>query len=153
MSDNSLLPLDKSIHYCMIVEDNGKCQVTRRNVSVPWENVFKMLKNICNTEFEVGQAFRELWRYISKTQRNISCSNMLEDKSTPKMITNWYSINIRSYYHKRNIENLWIFFSFFFFLWTKTNVHLFIYASQEWQRNDRLYLVSATHDCHRQAFM
>ena len=28
---NSLLPLDKSIHYCMIVKDNGKGQVTRRN--------------------------------------------------------------------------------------------------------------------------
>ena len=28
---NSLLPLDKSIHYCMIVKDNGKAQVTRRN--------------------------------------------------------------------------------------------------------------------------
>ena len=28
---NSLLPLDKSIHYCMIVKDNanGKGQVTR----------------------------------------------------------------------------------------------------------------------------
>ena len=72
---NCLLPLDKGIHYCMIV--------TRRNVSVLWKNVFKMLKNnICNTEFEVGQAFRELWRYISKTQWNISCFNMLEGKST-----------------------------------------------------------------------
>ena len=28
---NSLLPLDKSIHYCMTVKDNGKGQVTRRN--------------------------------------------------------------------------------------------------------------------------
>ena len=27
----SLLPLDKSIHYCMIVKDNDKGQVTRRN--------------------------------------------------------------------------------------------------------------------------
>ena len=27
----SLLPLDKGIHYCMIVKDNGKGQVTRRN--------------------------------------------------------------------------------------------------------------------------
>ena len=26
---NSLLPLDKSIHYCMIVKDNGKGHVTR----------------------------------------------------------------------------------------------------------------------------
>ena len=52
----------------MIVKDNGKGQVRRRNVSVSWESVFKMLKNnICNTELEVGQAFRELWRYISKT--------------------------------------------------------------------------------------
>ena len=25
----SLLPLDKSIHYCMMVKDNGKSQVTR----------------------------------------------------------------------------------------------------------------------------
>ena len=24
-------PLDKNIHYCMIVKDNGKGQVTRRN--------------------------------------------------------------------------------------------------------------------------
>ena len=56
---NSLLPLDKSIHYCMIVKDNGKGQVTRRNISV--SSVFKMLKNnICNTEFEVGQTFREV---------------------------------------------------------------------------------------------
>ena len=39
----------------------GKGQVTRGNVSVSWESVFKMLKNnTCNTEFEVGQAFREL---------------------------------------------------------------------------------------------
>ena len=28
---NSLLPLDKSIHHCMIVKDNVKGQVTRRN--------------------------------------------------------------------------------------------------------------------------
>ena len=28
---NSLLPLDKSIHYFMIVKDNGEGQVTRRN--------------------------------------------------------------------------------------------------------------------------
>ena len=28
---SSLLPLDKSIHYCMIVKDNGNGQVTRRN--------------------------------------------------------------------------------------------------------------------------
>ena len=28
---NSLLPLDKSIHYCMTVKGNGKGQVTRRN--------------------------------------------------------------------------------------------------------------------------
>ena len=28
---NSLFPLDKSIHYCMIVKDNRKGQVTRRN--------------------------------------------------------------------------------------------------------------------------
>ena len=48
---------------------DSKSQVTRPNVSVSWESVFKMLKNnICNTEFEVGQAFHELWRYISKTQ-------------------------------------------------------------------------------------
>ena len=26
---NSLLPLAKSIHYCMIAKDNGKGQVTR----------------------------------------------------------------------------------------------------------------------------
>ena len=31
---DSLLPLDKSIHYCMIVKDNGKGQVTSRNMSV-----------------------------------------------------------------------------------------------------------------------
>ena len=55
------VPLDKSIHYCMIVKDNGKGQVTCQNVSVSRESVFKMLKNnICNTGFEVGQAFREL---------------------------------------------------------------------------------------------
>ena len=69
----------------MIVKDNGKSQVTRRNVSASWENVFKMLKNnICNTEFAVGQAFRELWGYISKTQW--SCSIMLEGNTTPNMI-------------------------------------------------------------------
>ena len=27
----SLLPLDKSIHYCMTVKDNGKSQLTCRN--------------------------------------------------------------------------------------------------------------------------
>ena len=31
---NSLLPLDKSIHYFMMVKDNGKGQVTSRNVTV-----------------------------------------------------------------------------------------------------------------------
>ena len=77
------------IHHCMIVKDNGKGQVTRRNLSFSWESVFKMLKNnICNTEFEVGQAFRKLRRYISKTHWNISYSNMLEGKSTPNIITN-----------------------------------------------------------------
>ena len=86
---NSLLPMDKSIHFCMIVKDNVKGQVTRRNVPVSWESAFKMLKNnICNTKFEVGQAFRELWGYISKTQWNISCSKMLEGTLTPDMITN-----------------------------------------------------------------
>ena len=28
---NNLFPLDKSIHYCMIVKDHRKGQVTRRN--------------------------------------------------------------------------------------------------------------------------
>ena len=65
----------------MTVKDDGKGQVTRRHVSVSWESVFKMLKNnICNTKFEVGQAFREL-RICYK-------HNMLEGKSTPNMITN-----------------------------------------------------------------
>ena len=45
----------------MIVNNNGKGQVTPQNVSVSQESALKMLKNnICNTEFEVGQAFRDL---------------------------------------------------------------------------------------------
>ena len=56
---NSLLLMDKSIHYCAIVKqiiwyrssDTLKCVSFKRNC-------VKMLKNdICNTEFEVGQAF------------------------------------------------------------------------------------------------
>ena len=47
-------------------------------------------------------------------------------------------------------EKIW---AVLFLLWTKTNVHLFIYASQEWQRSAKLYLVTATQDSYRQAFM
>ena len=50
-----------------MVKVKWHAKIRGQNVSVSWESVFKMLKNnICNTEFEVGQAFRELWRYISK---------------------------------------------------------------------------------------
>ena len=34
VSTNSLLPMDKGIHYCMIVKDNGKGQVTCRNKQI-----------------------------------------------------------------------------------------------------------------------
>ena len=39
---NSLLPLDKSIHHCMTVKDNGKGQVTRRNKQT---NIFYIKNN------------------------------------------------------------------------------------------------------------
>ena len=38
--------------------------------------------NICDTEFEGGQTYRELLRYIYPKH------NMLEGKSTPNMINN-----------------------------------------------------------------
>ena len=42
----------------MIVKDNGKGQLTCRNVSVSSESVFKVQENnICNNEFELGQPF------------------------------------------------------------------------------------------------
>ena len=68
----------------MIVKDNGKGQVTRRNVSVSWESVFKMLKNnICNTEFKVGHV-----RPFASYEGIYPKHNMLEGKSTSKMNTN-----------------------------------------------------------------
>ena len=69
-------------------------------MSVSRESVFKMLKkNICNTEFEVIRPFASYEGIYPK-------HNTLEGKSTPNMITNQYSIHLRSYYHKRNIEIL-----------------------------------------------